>query len=159
MEPWSKISKCMDYINEQTFLLPDLLSLVIEFAFETDVFNNFHNLFKRKCYKSRPVYPIGSRAKFTALGFVYQKIDGERAAELEVLIGDLCGYFYITLDNPEKWIFYRQDRCTLLDAIITQSQTPKNVREASLQDAQMTIYRMIIPQICAHVARCRLSCK
>jgi hypothetical protein len=154
MQPWSEISKCTDFINKQTFLLPDLLSLVVEYAFELDVFNNFHNLFKRKCYKSRPNYPFSTNAKCTSLGFVYSRTNGTRSGEMEVFLGDLCGYFFLRLDTGE-WMFLKQDRCTLLDAIITQSNIPKSVKEAALLDAKEVLHKKIIPKLCAYVASCR----
>ncbi len=160
MQPWFEISQCTNWIQEQTFLLPPLLSLVIDYTFELDVFTNFHNLFKRKCYKSRPNYPFPTHAKFTSLGFVYHKKDRQRCGEMEILMGDLCGYFYTCYDNTnntEKWTLSKKDRCVLLDEIISQSNIPKSLREAASLDAKQTLLQRIIPGLCAHVASLRLE--
>ena len=76
---------------------------------------------------------------------------------MEVLIGDLCGIFIWDNNDPNKWIIWKRNRCDLMDEIITQSQTPKNVREAALLDAQCMLYRLILPRICAHAALHRIS--
>ncbi len=149
MEPWHIASKKKDFILSENFLLPELLLIIIEFAFELDIFYNFHKLFKTKTRwsKSRPSYPY--RAKFASIGFVSVEF-----GDFEILIGDICGVFFC---NEHLYAFQKHERCELLDEIIMQSNKVTTIHEAARLDAKLTLSRILIPKICAHAALHRLN--
>ncbi len=153
MQPWSYVSRAMDLVLNECILLPDLLTIINDFAFELDIFYDLQKMLKKRNFKARPNYPFVRNTQFSSIGFACAKTG---AYEMEVLVGDLSGIVLFNNQRPHKWTISKYNRCELIDKIINQKH-PKTIDEVAISDAQFTILRLFIPIFCAHVARHRLQ--